>query len=153
MNIHKLLFRLMLGRRLPTTRGELIMPGIRSQVLIRRDRYGVPYIEAETDDDAWYALGFCQGQDRSFSLEMLLRAAHGTLCELVGPGALATDQLSRRLGFARLAPIQLDVFHPRYQGALRGVRYTALTMAFLVVEVASPTSSRCCVPNPQNSRL
>ena len=106
----------MLGRRLPTTRGRLVVPGVRRSVVIRRDRYGVPYIEAETDDDAWYALGFCQGQDRSFSLEMLLRAAHGTLCELVGPGALATDQLSRRLGFARLAPKQLDVFHPSIRG-------------------------------------
>ena len=116
MNINKLLFRLMLGRRLPTTRGRLVVPGVRRSVVIRRDRYGVPYIEAETDDDAWYALGFCQGQDRSFSLEMLLRAARGTLCELVGPGALATDQLSRRLGFARLAPKQLDVFHPSIRG-------------------------------------
>ena len=112
MNIHKLLFRLLLGQRLPTTHGELTVQGIRRPVVIRRDRYGVPYIEAETDDDAWYALGFCQGQDRSFSLEMLLRAARGTLCELVGPGPLATDRLSRRLGFTRLAPKQLEMFHP-----------------------------------------
>ena len=125
MNINKLLFRLMLGRRLPTTRGRLVVPGVRRSVVIRRDRYGVPYIEAETDDDAWYALGFCQGQDRSFSLEMLLRAAHGTLCELVGPGALATDRLSRQLGFTRLAPKQLEVFHPdvrdRFEAFARGI--------------------------------
>ena len=43
---------------------------------------------------------------------MLLRAARGTLCELVGPGPLATDRLSRRLGFTRLAPKQLEMFHP-----------------------------------------
>lgn len=125
MNIHKLLFRILLGRRLPTTHGELAVQGIRRPVAIRRDRYGVPYIEAETDDDAWYALGFCQGQDRSFSLEMLLRAARGTLCELVGPGALATDRLSRRLGFTRLAPKQLEIFDPhmraRFEAFARGI--------------------------------
>ena len=125
MNIHKLLFRLLLGRRLPTTRGELAVQGLHSPVVIRRDRYGVPYIEAETDDDAWFALGFCQGQDRSFRLEMLLRAARGTLCELVGPGALATDILSRRLGFTRIAPKQLDIFHPevrqRFEAFARGI--------------------------------
>ena len=125
MNIHKLLFRLLLGRRLPTTRGQITVQGVRRSVAIRRDRYGVPYIEAETDDDAWYALGFCQGQDRSFSLEMLLRAARGTLCELVGPGALATDRLSRQLGFTRLAPKQLEAFHPdvrrRFEAFARGI--------------------------------
>ena len=125
MNIHKLLFRLLLGRRLPTTTGELTVQGIRHPVVIRRDRYGVPYIEAQTDDDAWFALGFCQGQDRSFRLEMLFRAARGTLCELVGPGALPTDILSRRLGFTRLAPKQLDAFHPdvtqRFEAFARGI--------------------------------
>ena len=125
MNFHKLLFRLLLGQRLPTTNGELTLQGIRRPVVIRRDRYAVPYIEAETDEDAWYALGFCQGQDRSFSLEMLLRASRGTLCELVGPGALATDRLSRQLGFTRLAPKQLEVFHPnvrqRFEAFARGI--------------------------------
>ena len=125
MNFHKLLFRLLLGQRLPTIHGELTVQGIRRPVVIRRDRYGVPYIKAETDDDAWYALGFCQGQDRSFSLEMLLRASRGTLCELVGPGALATDRLSRQLGFTRLAPKQLEVFHPnvrqRFEAFARGI--------------------------------
>ena len=125
MNIHKLLFRLLLGQRLPTTHGELTVRGIQRAVTIRRDRYGVPYIQAETDDDAWYALGFCQGQDRSFTLEMLLRASRGTLCELVGLGALATDRLSRQLGFTRLAQKQLEVFHPdvkqRFQAFARGI--------------------------------
>ena len=125
MNFHKPLFRLLLGQRLPTTNGELTLQGIRRPVVIRRDRYAVPYIEAETDEDAWYALGFCQGQDRSFSLEMLLRASRGTLCELVGPGALATDRLSRQLGFTRLAPKQLEVFHPnvrqRFEAFARGI--------------------------------
>ena len=125
MNTHKLLFRLLLGQRLPTSSGELSLQGIQHPVAIRRDRYGVPYIQAETDDDAWYALGFCQGQDRSFTLEMLLRASRGTLCELVGPGALATDRLSRQLGFTRLAPKQLEAFHPdvrqRFEAFARGI--------------------------------
>lgn len=110
VNIHKLLFRTFLGRRLPTTSGELTAPGVQEPVTIRRDRYGVPYVNARTDDDAWYGLGFCQGQDRSFRLETMLRAARGTLSELIGPNGLPIDRLSRRIGFARLAPAQLEAF-------------------------------------------
>ena len=104
----RLLFRLVLGRRLPTTRGTLTAPGLDAPVTIRRDRYGIAYIDAENDDDAWYALGFCQGQDRAFQLEQLLRIVRGTLSEIVGPGGLAVDRLSRRIGFRLSAQRQLE---------------------------------------------
>ena len=91
MNIPRWLFRLALGRRLPTISGEIEVTGARSAVTIRRDRYGIPYIEAESDEDAWYGVGFCQGQDRAFQLEMLLRIARGTVSELAGPAGLGMD--------------------------------------------------------------
>jgi len=77
-------------------------------ILIRRDGYGIPYIEAEGDEDAWYGLGFCQGQDRAFQIETLLRVVRGTLAELVGPKALPVDRLSRRIGFRHAAEQQLE---------------------------------------------
>jgi len=78
-------------------------------VLIHRDEWGVPHIEAENDHDAWYGLGFCQGQDRTFQLESFLRVVRGNLAELVGEVALPVDRLSRRVGFARAAETQLEV--------------------------------------------
>jgi penicillin amidase len=108
MNLPKLVFELLLGRRLPIIAGRLGVPGIHGPIAIRRDRYGIPHIEAEGDDDAWYGLGFCQGQDRAFQLETLLRAVRGTLAELVGAESLPVDRLSRRIGFYRAAQAQLD---------------------------------------------
>jgi penicillin amidase len=108
LNIPRLLFRLLLGRRFPITSGTFEVPSITRPVLIRRDRYGIPYIEAEGDEDAWYGLGFCQGQDRAFQIETLLRVVRGTLAELVGPEALPTDRLSRRIGFRHTAEQQLE---------------------------------------------
>ncbi|RMF32340.1 MAG: penicillin acylase family protein, partial [Chloroflexi bacterium] len=107
MNLFRFLFRLLMGRRLPTTSGALEVPGVTERVRIRRDRYGIPYIEATNDQDAWYALGFCQGQDRTFQLEGLLRVVRGTLSELVGPTGLPVDRLSRRIGFYRTAQEQM----------------------------------------------
>lgn len=107
MNIPRLIFRMLLGRRLPITTGTLEVPGVSHPVLIRRDTYGIPYIEAEKDEDAWYGLGFCHGQDRAFQLEGLLRVARGTLAEVAGAEALPVDRLSRRIGFCHVAQQQL----------------------------------------------
>lgn len=106
MNLPRLLLRLLLGRRLPRTQGTLRVPGIRSTVRIRRDRWGIPHIEADNELDAYFAIGFCHGQDRPFQLEILLRAARGTVSEMVGRAALPVDRLARRIGFHRSARAQ-----------------------------------------------
>jgi penicillin amidase len=116
--IARSLFRLALGARLPTTEGTLSVSAIRAPVTIRRDRYGIPYIEAQNDDDAWYALGFCQGQDRAFQLESLLRAVRGRLAEVAGPDALPVDRMSRRIGFHRIAAAQLPLMIDRTQAQI-----------------------------------
>ena len=104
----RLLARIALGRRLPVTTGELTLPGLARPVTIRRDRWGVPHIDAECDADGWFGLGFCHAQDRGFQLESLLRFGRGTMAELVGPSGLAIDRLSRRIGFHRSAERQLS---------------------------------------------
>ncbi|MBN2316002.1 MAG: penicillin acylase family protein [Sedimentisphaerales bacterium] len=111
MNFVKPFFHLFLGRRLPIINGTLKVSGIHQPVLIRRDRYGITYIEAESDLDGWYGLGFCHGQDRAFQLEGLLRIVRGTLAELVGRVALPIDRLSRRIGFAHSSEIQLSALN------------------------------------------
>jgi penicillin amidase len=95
-----------LGRRLPRLDGTLAVPGLPGDVRVRRDRWGIPHIDAGNGLDAWYGLGFCHAQDRAFQLETLLRVGRGTLAELVGPEGLPLDRTSRRLGFARLARAQ-----------------------------------------------
>jgi penicillin amidase len=107
----RLLLRL-LGRRLPRTRGRLEVAGLDGRLTIRRDRWGIPHIDAATDADAWFGLGFCHAQDRAFQLEILLRVGSGTLSELIGPDGLPIDRLSRRLGFRRTAEAQLGVIGP-----------------------------------------
>ena len=97
-----------LGRRLPRTRGTLLAPGLGKEVVIDRDRWGIPHVDARDDADAWFALGFCHGQDRSFQLELIARVGRGRLAELLGPGAVPLDRLSRTLGFHRLAVAQVQ---------------------------------------------
>ena len=126
MSLTRLMFRLLLGQRLPVTRGDLAVPGLFGRVRIARDRYGVPLIDTDDSRDGPFALGFCHGQDRAFQLELLLRVARGTLSEMVGPGALPVDRLSRRVGFYRAAVEQLDALdadvRASFDAYARGIR-------------------------------
>jgi penicillin G amidase len=115
----------LLGRRLPRTSGTLRVAGIHDALRIRRDSWGIPHIDASSESDAWFGLGFCHAQDRAFQLETLLRVGRGTLSDLVGAGGLAADRMSRRLGFGRVAAAQLAVIdddvHTAAEAYARGI--------------------------------
>jgi len=134
MNFAKLIFGLLLGRRLPVTSGRLSVEGLRRPVRIDRDAWGIPSITAENDADAWFALGFCQGQDRAFQLEGMLRVVRGTPAELVTEGdpALASPvvgrtayRIVREAEF--VAPAEFKAYYERLaRGYARGVRVAQL---------------------------
>lgn len=112
MRLSRGLLGVVLGRRLPQLDGVIQVAGAAGEVVIRRDRWGVPHVDARSEADAWFGLGFCHGQDRAFQLESLVRVIRGTLAELAGPDGLAVDRLSRRIGFRRSALRQLPVLEP-----------------------------------------
>lgn len=114
----KHLFRLVMGRRLPTHDGTVRLAGPDAAIRIRRDRFGVPYIDAETDHDAWFGLGFCHGQDRGGQLEITKRLLDGTLSAVAGPDTVPLDRLSRRLGLGRAAAAQFEVADPDIRAQL-----------------------------------
>ncbi len=100
-------FALAMGRRRPILAGRMQVDAVQRPVVIRRDGNGVPHVDAATDGDAWFGLGFCQGQDRTFQLESLLRVVRGTLSALIGPDGLPIDRLARRVGFRRAGEASL----------------------------------------------
>lgn len=93
MNVVRSLMRTALGRRLPTTRGLIEVAGMADKVIIGRDAFGIAYVEARNDLDAWFGLGFAHGQDRAFQLEGFVRLLRGTLAALIGPDVLPMDRL------------------------------------------------------------
>lgn len=60
-------------------------PSLKAKVTVKRDDWGVPHIYADHETDAYFALGYCQAQDRLFQMEMMRRLAQGELAELLGP--------------------------------------------------------------------
>lgn len=80
---------------LATLDGEVTLSGLRDEVEVLRDPWGVPHIYARNLDDLFFAQGFVQAQDRLWQMEMYRRAGEGRLSEILGPDALRHDRLAR----------------------------------------------------------
>jgi penicillin amidase len=96
----------------PTYEGELSLPGITDGAVVIRDIYGVPHIYADTTHDLYFALGYCQAQDRLFQMDFYRRAARGRLSEVLGKDLLDADRYLVTMGFARTAEKQLEGLPP-----------------------------------------
>jgi penicillin amidase len=114
---------------LPLVAGQLKVAGLRAPVDIVRDHEGVPHIFANTDGDAYFALGFAHAQDRLWQMEMNRRIAAGRLAEVLGKDALEVDLFLRTLGVHRSAEQQFAHLGPPTQTVL--LRYAAGVNAFL----------------------
>lgn len=89
-------------RRLPQTEGAISVSGLRGEVIVVRDRWGIPHIKASNRSDLFFTQGFIHAQDRLWQMDINRRAAAGRLAEIFGPPALESDRLARTLGFYRL---------------------------------------------------
>lgn len=69
-----------------------VLVGPRAEVEIVRDANAVPHIFAETEYDAYFALGFVHAQDRLWQMELRRRLAQGRISELAGGFASYTGQ-------------------------------------------------------------
>ncbi|QKK02803.1 MAG: penicillin acylase family protein [Pseudomonadota bacterium] len=77
------------------------VPGISGEVTVYTDSNGIPTIVGETETDVNFVRGFLHARDRLFQMDYLRRVASGTLAELLGPAALASDVQLRTLGLRR----------------------------------------------------
>lgn len=76
---------------------------VKSGVRIVRNRWGVPKIMAENDEDLFFAFGFAMAQDRLFQLDYLRRKGHGRLSEILGEDGIQLDTVARTIGLNRIA--------------------------------------------------
>jgi len=110
--------------------------GIKDRVTIRRDERGIPYVEAQNDDDLYFGQGYATAADRLWQMDLFRRTARGELAEVLGAGpnniALDQDKLHRTYGFAQAAEAELANASPRARQVLeayaRGVNAYAASL-------------------------
>jgi penicillin amidase len=98
---------------LPIVEGELRVPGLGGPVVVRRDRWGVPHISAESADDAYFAQGFVVASERLFQIDLTLRYATGELAAMLGELALPLDRFARTVGWNRAGRRAAEAFDDR----------------------------------------
>lgn len=81
----------------PQRSGNLQLTELSAAVDVHYDERGVPHIQAQTELDAYRALGYVHAQDRLFQMEIMRRLARGELSEILGEKTVKLDRLFRTL--------------------------------------------------------
>jgi len=92
--------------------------GVRSLTRIVRDDRGVPHIRAASVHDAFFAQGYATASDRLFQMDLSRRFVLGRLAQLIGSGAMDSDERARIVdvrgivadAYLRLSPVDRDCY-------------------------------------------
>ena len=104
---------------------SLLLKGLKAPVTVRRDDRGIPYIQAENEDDLILAQGYVTASDRLWQMDLLRRTIRGELAEIFGQAALGQDKQHRIFGYGMVADRQAEKLPPQlkavYENYARGV--------------------------------
>ena len=92
----------------PDLNKELKLKGLKGDVEVLYDNYGIPHIYASNEEDLYQAFGYVHAQDRLFQMEVLRRLADGRLAEVFGEKAVESDRFFRTLSLREHARQTLD---------------------------------------------
>lgn len=96
-------FALFLRSKQPQYKGERKLSGLVEKVEVSFDKWAIPHINAKSEKDAYYSLGYLHAQERLFQMEVMRRLAKGELAEILGPEVLKYDKFFRTVGIQRVA--------------------------------------------------
>jgi len=96
-------FYLMLNLSVPPTDGKLSVDSLKNPVEITFDKMGIPQIWAESEEDAYFALGFQHAADRMFQMDLTRRIAEGRISEMFGEITINGDIDQKKIGHYRIA--------------------------------------------------
>lgn len=108
-----LVLMLALGAVQSAAAETLRVDGLHAPVEIIVDRWGIPHIYAENEDDLFLAQGYYAARDRLFQFELWRRQATGTVAEILGRRELHRDIGARLLRYRGDPREELNHYHPR----------------------------------------
>ena len=107
-----IIFYKMLSASLPQYQGDINAENINHDIEVYRDSLAVPYIIAQSDEDAAFALGYLHAQERLFVMDIARRAGEGRLSEILGEKAIPFDKMFLTVGLKRNSLDNLKKLNP-----------------------------------------
>lgn len=104
-------------RAVPDYGRGIVAVGPEAEIEILRDANAIPHAFAQSERDAYFALGFLHGEERLWQMELFRRIASGRVAELVGippvaDYAVQVDRMARTAGLAHYAALAYPKLSP-----------------------------------------
>ncbi|MBD2611792.1 penicillin acylase family protein [Nostoc punctiforme FACHB-252] len=87
----------------PQESGTIQLPGLKTEVTVQRDKWGIPHIYAANSHDLFMAQGYIHAQDRFWQMDFWRHVGSGRLSEMFGSSQVETDKYLRTMGWGRVA--------------------------------------------------
>jgi penicillin amidase len=82
---------------LPDYNANIELEGLKEEVKVYRDQYGIPHIFAKNEADLYLVTGYITAQDRFWQMDFLRRVTQGRLSEILPGNWIETDVILRSL--------------------------------------------------------
>ena len=112
--IYAYILRMLYKNRMGALDSEISVNQITEAFEIHQDVFGISHIDATSDLDAYFGMGFVHAKDRLFQMEMLRRTASSELAAIIGESGISSDTFFIRLGIKNLAEIDSDEIDDDY---------------------------------------
>jgi acyl-homoserine-lactone acylase len=89
--------------KLDGSQGSVSLPGLKAPVSVRRDTYGIPFVEANDIEDLATAIGYVHATDRLTQMIGMKLVSQGRISEMAGPATLNLDIYLRTLNLREAA--------------------------------------------------
>ena len=136
IDILKAGFKLWSHTKLPKLDGKIQLKGIKGDIEIIRDEWGIPHIYAENEADLFFAQGFNAARDRLFQFEIWRRQSTGTVSEILGERELKRDIGTRLFQFR--GDIKAEMNHYHDHGELIITAYVAGVNKYIELTEKNP---------------
>ena len=87
----------------PPVEGSEVLDGIKEEVEVLWDKWGIPHVYAKSIEDAYFTQGYIHAQHRLWQMETFRRLTTGELAEITGNATLDMDKHYKIIGLHRIA--------------------------------------------------
>jgi len=100
-------------KSLNSASGRVKIKGLDKSVVIKRDDYGVPFIDAKNESDLFFGAGYVMAEDRLWQMVMMSMAMQGRLSEIAGNDMVNIDIFLRTLNGKKIVTEAINNFDPK----------------------------------------